>query len=476
MPRQLFRISKKYQRLEWINLKRKPYFYEALIPILALIAVMGVALIKFESDPHIPMLLGSVFASIVAYRAGYGWKEIEQGMIQGITQALQSVIILIIIGVLIGVWLQAGVVPAMIYYGFNILSPKIFLFATLIICSITSLATGTSWGTVGTVGIALMGIAKGLGVPAPIAAGAIISGAYFGDKMSPLSDTTNLAPAVAGTDVFTHVRHMIYTTGVTYAIVSIIYLVLGLRFGQGDITISTINQIKAGLTSQFYISPLLLIPPLVVIACVALKAPAIPSITLGVILGGFEAFIFQKADLGMIINAGYSGYLSETGVQLIDELLSAGGMTSMMYSVSLTIAAMMFGGILESTGQMEALMQPLLVRIKTDGGLIASTVASCVATNMLLPEQYISVVVPGKMFSKVYQERGLHPKNLSRALEDGGTITSVLVPWNTCGAFMKDVLGISAVAYGPWAFLNYINPIISIIYGFTGFTIDKIDK
>lgn len=456
--------------------QRKPHFYEALISILGLIVVMGVSLVKFETDPHIPMLIGSVIAGLVAFKVGYSWKYIEQGMIEGITQALQSVIILTIIGVLIGVWIQAGVVPSMIYYGFNILSPKIFLFGTLLICSVTSLATGTSWGTVGTVGIALMGIAQGLGIPAPIAAGAIISGAYFGDKMSPLSDTTNLAPAVAGTDVFTHVRHMIYTTGVTYIIVTILYLILGFKFGSGEMTFSTINQIKAGLTSQFTISPLLLVPPLAVITCVALKAPAIPSITLGVILGALEAAIFQKADLGMIISASYSGYVSETGSHLIDELLTAGGMTSMSYSVSLTIAAMMFGGILEKTGQMEALMQPLLKRLKSDGSLICATITSCIATNMLLPEQYISVVVPGRMFADAYKERGLHPKNLSRALEDGGTITSVLVPWNTCGAFMKSVLGLSATAYGPWAFLNYINPIISIIFGFTGFTIEKINE
>lgn len=456
--------------------KRKPYFYEALISILGLILVMGVALVKYKTDPHIPMLLGSVLAGLVAFKVGYDWKYIEQGMIEGITQALQSVIILIIIGVLIGVWIQAGVVPSMIYYGFNILSPKIFLLATLLICSATSLATGTSWGTVGTVGIALMGIAQGLGIPAPIAAGAIISGAYFGDKMSPLSDTTNLAPAVAGTDVFTHVRHMIYTTGVTYGIVIIIYLVLGFKYGSGDMILSTVNEIKGGLEAQFFISPLMLIPPMVVITCVALKAPAIPSITLGVLLGAIEAAIFQKANLGMIVTAGYSGYVSESGSQLVDQLLTAGGMTAMMYSVSLTIAAMMFGGILEKTGQMEALMKPLLKRLKSDGSLITATIVSCIATNMLLPEQYISIVVPGRMYADVYRERGLHPKNLSRALEDGGTITSVLVPWNTCGAFMKNILGVSATAYGPWAFLNYINPIVSIIYGFTGFTIEKMDE
>ncbi|SHM34883.1 Na+:H+ antiporter, NhaC family [Caldanaerovirga acetigignens] len=453
---------------------RKPYLYEALFSVLALITVMGISLIKYHTDPHVPMLIGSFFASIVAVRLGYKWKDIEKGMIDGISQALQAVIILTIIGILIGVWILAGVVPTMIYYGLNIISPKFFLLAALLICSITSLATGTSWGTAGTIGIALMGIGKGLGIPAPLVAGAVISGAYFGDKMSPLSDTTNLAPAVAGTDIFSHIKHMIYTTGVSYTIAAILYLFLGFRFGSETLDISTIKEIQRILAEQFNINPLLLIPPLAVITCVALKVPAIPGITLGIFLGAIEAFIFQSADLGQILNAGYSGFVSETGNQMIDELLTAGGMTAMMYSISLTITSMMFGGIMERTGQLEVILEALLKRVRSAGGLVCSTIFTCVASNMLLPEQYISIVVPGRMYAKAYREKGLHPKNLSRALEDAGTLTSALVPWNTCGAFMKGVLGVSATAYAPWAFVNYINPIVSIIYGFTGFTIERL--
>ncbi|MCF6097368.1 Na+/H+ antiporter NhaC [Thermovorax subterraneus] len=453
---------------------RKPYLYEALFSVLALITVMGISLIKYHTDPHVPMLIGSFFASLVAVRLGYKWKDIEKGMIDGISQALQAVIILTIIGILIGVWILAGVVPTMIYYGLNIISPKFFLLAALLICSITSLATGTSWGTAGTIGIALMGIGKGLGIPAPLVAGAVISGAYFGDKMSPLSDTTNLAPAVAGTDIFSHVKHMVYTTGVSYTIAALLYLFLGFRYSSGAVDVSTIKEIQGVLTGQFNINPLLLIPPLAVIMCVALKVPAIPGITLGIILGAIEAFIFQGADLGQILNAGYSGFVSETGNKMIDDLLTAGGLTAMMYSISLTIASMMFGGIMERTGQLEVILEALLKRVKSVGGLICSTILTCVASNMLLPEQYISIVVPGRMYAKAYREKGLHPKNLSRALEDAGTLTSALVPWNTCGAFMKGVLGVSATAYAPWTFLNLINPIVSIIYGFTGFTIERL--
>lgn len=453
---------------------RKPHLYEALFSVLALIIVMGVSLVKYRTDPHVPMLIGSLFASLVAVRLGYRWGDIEKAMIDGISQAMQSIIILTIIGILIGVWILAGVVPTMIYYGLNIVSPKFFLLATLLICSITSLATGTSWGTAGTIGIALMGIGKGLGVPAPLVAGAIISGAYFGDKMSPLSDTTNLAPAVAGTDVFTHVKHMIYTTSVSYALAALLYLIIGFRYGSGAVDISMVKEIQAVLADNFNINPLLLIPPLAVILCVALKAPAIPGITLGIILGAIEACIFQGADLGQILNAGYSGFVSETGYALIDELLTAGGLTAMMYSISLTIASMMFGGIMEKSGQLEVILEALLKRVKSVGGLICSTTFTCIASNMLMPEQYISIVVPGRMYARAYTEKGLHPKNLSRALEDAGTLTSALVPWNTCGAFLKGVLGVPTTAYAPWAFLNYINPVVSIIYGFTGFTIEKL--
>ncbi len=263
--------------------KRKPYLYEALISIGLLVAVMAVALVKYEADPHIPMLMGSLFASLTAFRAGYKWDELESGMIEGITQALQAVIILSIVGALIGVWIEAGVVPTMIYFGLKVLSPRYFLVASLLICSITSMATGTSWGTAGTMGIALIGIGKGLGIPAPMVAGAVVSGAYFGDKMSPLSDTTNLAPAMAGTDVFTHVKHMIYTTGVTYVIAFVLYLVLGFKYGSGVADISNINEIQAALSGLFNLNVFLLLPPLVVITCVALKVPAIPGLVIGIL-------------------------------------------------------------------------------------------------------------------------------------------------------------------------------------------------
>ena len=455
---------------------RKPYIYEALLSFAFLILVMGIGIAVFEANPHIPMLIGAAFASLIELRIGYTWEEIEQSMFNGISQALQAIIILAIIGVLIGVWILSGVVPTMIYYGLLVLTPKTFLIAALIICSITSLATGTSWGTAGTIGIALMGVAAGLGIPAPIAAGAVISGAYFGDKMSPLSDTTNLAPAMAGTDVFTHVKFMLKPTIVSYIICIVVFAVAGMKYGGSNVDLGAIEVIKQGLQSSFKISPVLLIPPIVVILTIAKKMPAIPGIFIGLVLGAILGLVYQGASFGDILNAGYGGYVSETGIEAIDSLLSAGGLMGMMYSISLTIFAMMFGGIMEKTGQLEVIVNKLIGKVKSDSGLVSLTIGTCIASNVTMPEQYISIVVPGRMYAQAYRDRGLHPKTLSNALESAGTVTSALVPWNTCGVFLFGVLGVSTYEYFPWAVFNYTMPIVVILLSFVGVTIAKLDK
>lgn len=456
---------------------RKPYIYEAILSFLFLIIIMGIGIAKFGADPHIPMLFGTAFAALMALKIGYKWADIEKSMFDGIMQALQAIIILAIIGVLIGVWLLSGVVPTMIYYGLSILSPSIFLVATAIICSITSLATGTSWGTMGTIGLALMGIAQGLGIPAPIAAGAIISGAYFGDKMSPLSDTTNLAPAMAGTDVFTHIKFMLPTTLISYGITLAIFLVIGFQYRGAQVDFSAIEQIQNGIQSSFNVSPLLLIPPLVVILAISRKVPAIPGIFIGIFLGIVFAPIFQGANFGDILSASFGGFVSNTGVEVIDELLTAGGLENMLFSISLTIIAMMFGGIMEKTGQLEVIVEALLKRVKSIPGLISLTVATCIGSNATMPEQYISVVVPGRMYASAYKEKGLHPKTLSNTLESAGTLTSALIPWNTCGVFIYGVLGVSTAAYFKFAFFNYLTPLIVIALSFAGkLVVAKIDE
>jgi len=433
-------------------------------------------IILFGGDPHIPILVTTIIASIVAIRAGYKWNDIQDGIIDGIKMSMQAILILMIVGMLIGVWILAGVVPTMIYYGLKILSPGIFLVATCLICAIVSLATGSSWTTAGTVGVALIGVGMGLGMPMPMVAGAIISGAYFGDKMSPLSDTTNLAPAMAGADLFDHVKHMIKTTGPSLVIALILYGILGARYAGKELDIAGINQLLEGLAGEFAINPLLCIPPLVVILMVVFKVPAIPGLIGGVVLGSIFAAIFQGAGMGAIIEASHYGFVSETGIAEIDELLTRGGLDSMMWTVSLIMIAMSFGGVLEKTGMLNALLEKVLKVVKSTGSLVLATVLSCFFINLTSGDQYMSLVVPGRMFKDAYAERGLHPKNLSRVLEDAGTLSSPLIPWNTCGAFMLSTLAIHPFAYLPYAFLNLINPLVSIFYGYTGITMEKLPE
>lgn len=442
---------------------RKANFSEALFTFLSLVLIMFISIIKYGESPHIPMLIGVLIASLVALKIGYSWKFIENSMIKGISQAMQSIIILAIIGVLIGVWILAGVVPTMIYYGLMILKPSIFLVATVLITSITSLATGTSWGTAGTMGIALMGIASGLGIPAPITAGAVLSGAYFGDKMSPLSDTTNLAPAMAGTDVFTHIKAMVKPTIITYVLTLLIFGFLSLKYRGSSADLSSVTMITEGLKNNFNISPVLLIPPLIVILSIAKKVPAVPGISLGIIAAGILGPLYQKVNFGDILSAALNGFVSETGLESVDKLLTTGGLNNMMSSISLTIIAMMFGGIAEETGILEAIVKKFLGKVQSAVGLVTATILTCFFTNATMPEQYISIVVPGRMFKNEYRDRNLDPKLLSSTLESGGTVTSAMVPWNTCGAYMTSVLGVSTVHYLPFLFFNLLMPLVQII-------------
>lgn len=456
--------------------KKQATLLHAFIPIIVLIASLSVSIIVFEADPHIPLIIAIIVASLVAiFSLGYTWKEVEKGAIDTIQMSMQAILILMTIGTLIGTWILSGTVPAMIYYGLQILSPSIFLVAALIICSIVSVATGSSWTTAGTIGIALMGVGQGLGIPAPIVAGAIVSGAYFGDKMSPLSDTTNLAPAMAGSTLFEHIRYMFYTTVPSYLIAMVLYGIISIKYAGNILDTGNIDLILNSIADNFSISPLLILPPIIVIVLVVLKVPALPGLISGTIIGGIFAALFQGAGFGDIIDAAHYGFATETGIEMVDELLSGGGLDSMMWTVSLILLAMVFGGVMEKTGMLQAIGNTILKFANSTGSLVTATILTSFAVNVLAADQYLAIVISGRMYKDVYDERGLEPKLLSRTLEDAGTLTSPLIPWNTCGAFMKSALLVSPVAYAPYAFLNILNPIIAIIYGFTGFGI-KQDK
>jgi NhaC family Na+:H+ antiporter len=474
---------------------RPPSLLDAVIPVVALILLLALAVYLFGSDAssgptQIVLILGAAISAIIAIRNGHNWTDLQTAMIGGIGTAMGAILILLAVGALIGTWLMSGTVPALIYYGLELLNPRYFFVATCLICSIASLATGSSWTVAGTLGVALIGVAMGLSLSPAIAAGAVISGAYFGDKMSPLSDTTNLAPAVAGTDLFTHIRHMTWTTGPSYLIALVLYLVIGLGSDVNSDGVA-LEGLMATLDASFNITPLALLPLAVVFFLAIRKVPPLPTILFGALLGGLFAVVLQPQAVlafadggelatGLAMTKGVwlalaDGYVASTGVPEVDDLLTRGGMSSMLTTIWLILAALAFGAVMEHAGMLQRLIQGALKAAKSTGSLITTVVLSCIGINIIAADQYIAVVLPGKMFQAEFRRRNLDPKNLSRILEDAGTLTSPLVPWNTCGAYMAATLGVATFAYLPFAFLNLINPLVSILYGITGIGITRLE-
>lgn len=454
--------------------KRQVSFGKSIIVFLFVFASILLSTIVFGSSAHIPLTLSAALAAGIAVSCGFKWSEMEAGMSETIKASAPALLIMLIIGMIIGTWILGGIVPTMIYYGLKILNPGIFLVATCLICTIISTVTGSSWSTMGTVGVALMGVGIGLGVPNGMTAGAIISGAYFGDKMSPLSDTTNLAPAMAGTDIFSHIKHMMLTTGPSYVIAIILYAVLGIQFAGKAIDTATINQYLETLSTNFNITPWLFIPPLCVLLMVAFKVPAIPGLVGVAGLGAIFAGIFQKASISSMFAAAYTGFKIDTGVAVMDKLLNRGGLSSMLDTVALIMIALAFAGIVERTGMIQSIVDRILRVAKSDRALMTATIFTTIFTNFATGAQYVAIVLPGRMYRNIYRERGLHPKNLSRILEDVGTLCAPFCPWSTDGAFILGTLGVATGAYAPFMFLAIINPIISLIYAQTGFTIARI--
>lgn len=449
----------------------------ALVPVLALVALLSMVLLVlprfepgFEGSGHLPLLAAAAVAAGVAHRFGYDWATLEGAVVEAIRMAMRAILILLVIGMLMGTWLAGGVVPALIHWGLMLLSPTWFLPTACVVCSIVSVVSGSSWSTAGTVGLAMIGIGGAMGIDPAMTAGAVVSGAYFGDKLSPMSDTTNLAPAMAGTELFVHIRHQVLTTGPAWVVAMVGYTILGTTLTPQTEAAAT-GAIGETIAAHFHPGLLHLLPPLLVVGLVLRRQPALPVLLLGVVLGAVVAVVAEGATVGATLNAAMSGYVSATGDPAVDELLSRGGMSSMGNTIFLVLCAMSFGGIMESTGMLRAIAERLLRLARTTGSLIATTVLTALGLNVVAGDQYISIVVPGRMYARAFADRGLHPKNLSRALEDGGTITSPLIPWNTCGAFMAGALMVPTGAYFAYAFLNLVNPLISILYGLTGWTI-----
>ena len=465
--------------------KKTASLFHALFPILFLVLLLIINVSIFGDDSldgsiQIVLILSSAVASVLAFNLGFTWDDIQKGILKSINSSMSSILILFLVGSLAGSWLLSGVVPAFIYYGIQILNAKIFLFAACIICIIVSMATGSSWTTSATIGIALIGIGKALGISDGLIAGAILSGAYFGDKMSPLSDTTNLAPAMAGTDLFTHIRYFMITTVPSILISLVIFIFLGLNISS-DIESDNAVLISNLINETFYISPILFLVPAVVILLIYKKIKAVPSLFIGVILGSLFALIFQKnlvvevsgmKDISWIslfsgtMKSLYGSISIQTSNQIVNELLSSSGMFGMLNTIWLVISAMIFGGVMETAGFLKKISSIILDKINSTGSLVTSTAGTCIFFNLTASDQYLSIVVPGKLYSKIYKDKGLAPENLSRTLEDSGTVTSVLVPWNTCGAYHASVLNVATLTYLPYCFFSLISPLMTIFIAY----------
>jgi NhaC family Na+:H+ antiporter len=481
--------SNKYRQQEHIVENRELNIWEALIPVFALVGMLAYNVYVFGDDAiggsnQFILLMGGAVAAIVGFFNKATYKQMLAEVAENVKSTTGALLILLMVGALAGTWMISGIIPAMIYYGLQILNPTIFLAASLIICAIISIATGSSWTTSATVGIALIGIGDALGIPMGMTAGAALSGAYFGDKMSPLSDTTNLAPAMAGGELFSHIRYMTYTTIPTISITLLIFIIIG--FNLETTGIADTKSILNSIDSTFTINGWLFLVPLAVIFMIVKKAPPLVALLIGTLLGGVFALWFQPDIVAGITGAkelnfesGYKGILNAITIKTsiatdnpaLNDLFTAKGMSGMLGTIWLIVCAMVFGGIMDGIGALSRITKSLLGMAKTTFGLFASTVGSCLALNVTASDQYLAIVVPGKMFAKAYEDRGLAPENLSRTLEDSGTVTSVLIPWNTCGAYHSGVLGVSVADYFFFAIFNWLSPITTLFFAALGIKI-----
>ena len=465
---------------------------EALFPLIALIVMLAINVFYFkdaslDGSNQFVLLLGGAVAAIVGFFKGVSYEEMMNAVADNLKSTSSALLILLMVGALSGTWLLSGIIPTMIYYGIQLLNPSIFLLVSVLVCALISVATGSSWTTSATVGIALIGVGNAMGIPMGMTAGAILSGAYFGDKMSPLSDTTNLAAAMAGTDLFTHIRYMLYTTVPTLVITLIVFGVLSATV-EPAAAVETASLLNA-ITESFTVSPWLFSVPVLVIALIVRKTPPLAALLIGTLGGALAALLFQPeliralsgtTELNFesvyitLLNAITVDLAVESSNTVLNDLFTSGGMAGMLGTIWLIICAMVFGGVMESIGALSKITAALLKLSKSTFGLVANTVGSCLALNVTASDQYLAIVVPGKMFAKAYEQKGLAPENLSRTIEDSGTVTSVLVPWNTCGAYHSSVLGVSVFEYFAYAVFNYVSPVMTLLFAALSLKIRKL--
>ncbi|MCH8128003.1 Na+/H+ antiporter NhaC [candidate division KSB1 bacterium] len=454
------------------NHKKTPTFLQSLTPLIAIAIFLGFGYGVLRLNAEILLIAAATVAGIIALRLGYNYKEIEKGILASMMKGMPAMLIVIVVGALIGSWIAAGTIPMLIFYGLKIINPKFFLVTACIVSSVISVVTGTSYGTVGTIGVAFIGIAHGLNIPLPQAAGAIVAGAYFGDKLSPFSDTTNLAPIAAQSNLFDHIRHLLWTTTPAWLLGLTVYFFIGLFSSTtGEASLTQTETMMNVIQSNFEFHWLLVLPALITLYLAIRKKPVIPGMLFSALVAVLLAIFIQHVDLQTAVKSMVTGYEAQTSNALVDKLLTRGGMVSMMHVTLIAFCAFAFGGIIQTTGMLDVLLERLLKIANTTGKLIASTVAAGITTAMMTGSSFLSILIPGELFAPAYKKNNLAAKNLSRTTEDSGTVVVPLIPWSIAGVFMAGTLGVDTLAYAKWAVMCYTGFIFAVIYGFTGFAI-----
>nr|WP_319776433.1 Na+/H+ antiporter NhaC [uncultured Sphaerochaeta sp.] len=450
-----------------------PSIYVSLIPLLITGLALWVSIFVLDTQPHFALFLGATTAGVCAYASGCSWEIIREGFKGAISRTIPALLILLIIGMLIGIWIASGIVPALMYYMFKVLSARWFLPLIFLFCSLMSLITGSSWTTIGTIGVAAIGVGEGLGLPVAMTAGSVVSGAFFGDKISPMSDSTNLTSSVLGVNLFDHIRHMLYTSVPAMVLSLIVFTILGFTVSGGG-SIGDVSAYTESILQHFNFTFWLFIPPLAVIILIFLKVPAIPCLITGLILGGLAYLLFQGGGLAQLFETIHSGYVSNTGSEEIDALFSRGGMESMYNVVILALISLALGGIMDRTGMLHSILQKLSRFVGTVGNLTVTVLLTSIFVNIFSANQYLAVILPGQMYEENYRDHKLKLKNLTRTLEAGGTLTAPLIPWNSSAVFVYSALGVSAGAYAPYAVFCWLSPLVAVLFAYTNLFMERV--
>jgi NhaC family Na+:H+ antiporter len=450
--------------------RRTTRFGIAVIPLLAMGLLLGIGYGIYKIRPQVLLISAACITGCLGFLLRFSWKEMEKGIVDGIHKAMPAILIMLCVGVLIGSWIASGTIPMVIYYGLKLISPKYFLVTACFVCSLTSLATGTSWGTIGTLGVAFIGIAMGLGMPLGPAAGAIVAGAYFGDKMSPFSDVTNLAPVAAGSNLFDHIKHMMWSATPAWLFGLLVYFLVGLRYGGARMESQSMDLIMSTLRENFRFNALLLLPMVIVFYFAITKKPTIPGMLFSSFVAGVLAVVLQNASVTEIATAVNTGYVASTGMEQVDSLISRGGLMSMMETQLVAFTAFSFGGIMQATGLLSVILDRVMRFADRMWSLVLTTISAAIITAMVTGSSYLSMIIPAELLAPVFKRNQLAAKNLSRIVEESGAIIVPLIPWSMAGVYITGTIGVSTFSYLPWAVMNYVSVIILAVFGFTGFT------